>query len=51
MWQEIAHSIIGNNNRKTERRKKKKNQAETTNRQANRAIGLDSYDLYLNQKL
>ena len=49
MWQEISHSIIGNNNRITERRKTEKTRTETTNRQANRTIGLDRYALFLNQ--
>jgi hypothetical protein len=49
MWQETAHSIIGNNNKKQKGGKPKTNHAGTTNRQANRAIGLDSYALFLNQ--
>jgi len=49
MWQEISHSIIGNNKEKQKGGKHKKNHAETTNRQANRAIGLDSYAQFLNK--
>jgi hypothetical protein len=35
---------------KSRKEEKEKNHAETTNRQSNRAIGQDSFALFLNQK-